>query len=131
MKVKKIDIEVTEIDVPDSLPYLRVAKLGDCPLEILNENELPSPTTMHIETLEYPILKMYHPNKGYFYVAVQDKDIFETLMEFEKGRTFTLREEGRKEGHKVGWDEGYKQCLKQCKIEFKKIGWFRRLFNIL
>lgn len=128
MKVKKIDLKVEYLDLPNGYPYLRVAKTPEhYPTMILNEDELPNPASMvNFETLEYPILKMYHPEKGESYVAIQDRDIFEELMEFGKGREHSLREEGRKKGRQEGLMDGYKARMKDEAIYLNTLPWWKR-----
>jgi len=132
MHVKKIDIKVEHLDVRDNMPYLRVADIGELhPARLIEEgNEMPSEAIPY-DIKEYPILKMYHPEKGYSFIAIQDKELFETLFEFEKGRAAVLQRKGYDEGYPIGYTTGYGKCLQQCKKEFKKISWWRRLFNLI
>jgi len=126
MHVKKVDIKVEHLDIKDYRPYLYFAKLPeDFPAHVIEEGAMLS-ESIPFEKLEYQIMKMHHPEKGLSYVAIQDREVFEEVLEFARGREADLREQGRKKGD----EEGYQRCLKECKALFKKLPWWRRLFNL-
>ena len=130
MKVKKVDIKITNINVSDNLPYLMVAKFPeDYPTEILNDLSRPPMETINVETITYPILTMYHPKKGYYKMAVQDKELFDELMEFQKGRLAHIKDESRRIGYDSGHKEGYNTGYIEAAKKIKKLSWWKRLFN--
>jgi len=117
MKVTKIEIKKTLLDLPEGTPIYREAVRNR--LEVAyKEGEDISQIPVTAKDLTYDIQKIYSHEGGYEYFAVLlgEDQLFQKLLEISNQKVEQLKDKCREFGFKEGLEEGKKEWARKIKL---------------